>query len=147
MKKIICLFLTQSIIAFAAGSIANADWVITQVTDNFYYDEYPQLNDSGQVVWRRSEGEGWDIFYWDSSSTTRLTDNEYHDMGAQINNSGHVVWKGGGGGMEWDIFYWDGSCITCITDNNDGVESFHINDSGQVVWEGWGGRGWCRPVI
>lgn len=93
---------------------------ITQLTEHGPYDGPlgndwpPQINDSGEVVWSRSETVGViddEIFIYDGTNIIQLTNNEYDDVYPQINNSGEVVWyagdfvpssdkvrRGGGGG-------------------------------------------------
>ena len=60
----------------------------TQLTDNDYDDDCPQINDNGYVVWRDDDGSDYEIFLYDGTSTTQLTNNDYDDYSPQINNNG-----------------------------------------------------------
>jgi hypothetical protein len=55
-------------------TIATAQWVTTQLTDNTSPDEYPQINASGQVVWYGSDGSDNEIFFYVSSNTYFFND-------------------------------------------------------------------------
>ena len=118
-----------------------------QLTDNDYHDQYPQISDTGHVVWCGDDGSDYEIFLYDGTSTTQLTDNPYDDGYPQINNNGYVVWFGWDG-SDYEIFLYDGTSTTQLTDNayDDGFEmsdnsydQVQINDSGYVVWHGKAG--------
>jgi hypothetical protein len=108
---------------------------VKQLTDNDYPDDYPQINDSGQVVW---EG-GDEIFLYDGATIIQLTDNDSIDQNPQINNNGQVVWEGDDGNdNDYDIFLYDGSTVIQLTNNDYPDLDPQINDNGQVVWNGYG---------
>jgi hypothetical protein len=112
---------------------------ITQITEkNDYQHRYPQLNDSGQVVWQDWGGTSLDIFYWDGSRVIQITDNDGDDRLPKINNNGQIVWEGTVSTTDWDyeIFHWDGSHVTQITDNDYHDTNLQINNSDQIVWQG-----------
>jgi hypothetical protein len=140
MKKLfivsilILLFLTTT-------TVASAQFLPTQLTDNTYNDYSPQINDSGQVAWMGNNGSSMEIFYYNGSTVTQLSDNSYYEIDPKINVSGHVVWRGQGGtdgGTDYEIFYYDGSTVTQLTSNSYQEYAPQINDSGHVVWQGSG---------
>ena len=110
------------------SSIGDGDYEIllydgtstTQLTNNDYKDEHPQINDNGYVVWQGCDGldcevfgGDWEIFLYDGSSTTQLTNNDYYDCFPQINNNGYVVWSGRRG-SDSEIFL----AISCSSTND-----------------------------
>jgi hypothetical protein len=110
---------------------------ITQLSDNSYDNDHPQINNSGQVVWDDGEGE---IFFYNGTTTIQLTDNSYGDRLPQINNSGQVVWMGEGpSGTDEEIFFYNGTTTIQLTDNDYNDLYPQINISGQVVWQGCDG--------
>ena len=118
---------------------------IIQLTDNDEDDSSPQINDSGQMVWRRKDDAGntKDIFYYDGTTITKLTDNEYYIRSLMINNRGEVVWNNSSsplfiivqnGANDSEIFIYDGTAITQLTDNEYDDWYPQINNNGEVVW-------------
>ena len=97
------------IFGFLAVNPAQAtDWTVSQLTNNSYIDQFPQIYGSN-VVWR---GEG-DIFLYDSNSITIISDSG--GRGPQIDGS-NVVWYGDSPGSWTDeIFLYDGSSTTQLT--------------------------------
>ena len=54
----ICFSFTDSSFALSYWEIFYYDGTtITQLTENNRFDEYPQINDSGEVVWTGNDGE------------------------------------------------------------------------------------------
>ena len=88
----ICFSFTITSFAGDEGKIFLYDGTtITQLTDNDYSARFPQINNSGQVVWQGDDGVDYEIFFYDGTTITQLTDNDYSDRFPQINNSGEVV--------------------------------------------------------
>jgi hypothetical protein len=118
----------------------------TEIINNLYSVELPQINNSGQVVWSSytdySDNENFlsvnEIFLYNGTSVTNISNNSgFNDDSPQINDSGQVVWVGNynvDGGYS-EIFLYDGTSVTNIS-NNSGFNdhSPQINDAGQVVW-------------
>ena len=61
-----------------AGVPVQAEWVITQITDNSEDDEEPQVSGTN-VVWKGWDGNDWEIFLYDGSSVMQITDNSEDD--------------------------------------------------------------------
>lgn len=126
---LVCTFLLGSSPASAAVPTT------TQVTDNSYYDWYPQIS-GNNVVWWGSDGSDDEIFFYDGSTITAVTDNSDQDILPQVSGD-NVVWQGHDG-SDYEIFLNDGSSTAQLTDNT-------INDTapqvsgGNVVWESYDG--------
>ena len=137
----------------SSGSCEGGDWeiflydgsAITQLTDNSYDDDYPQINENGHVAWQGCAGggdcpatyigDGWEIFLYDGSTTVRLTDNASYDGHPQISANGDVVWQGWDG-ADNEIFLYNGSTTEPLTDNSSNDIDPQINAAGHVVWVG-----------
>ena len=70
----------------------NEEREVTIIEGNSYYDQNPQIYGSN-VVWEGYDGNDYEIFLYDGSSTTQLTNNSYDDQNPQIYES-NVVWGG-----------------------------------------------------
>jgi len=114
---------------FTSAVASHSGYTITQLTDNDYNDQTPQINDNGYVVWTGNSGR---IFLYDGANTIQIADNGYTP---QINNNGHVAWNGSDG-TDWQIYLYDGDSIIQITDNSFTDESPQINDNGYIAWSG-----------
>lgn len=106
------------------------------ITSTLVYDfafdfGYPQISDSGKVVWSR--GNPGDIFLWDGGSTTRITNTiSVNDINPRLNDAGQVVWSG-----NTDVMFWDTSTVTNLSNTPAYNEwSGQINSSGLVMWAG-----------
>jgi hypothetical protein len=118
----ICFLFTISSFAARDTEIFFYDGTnIIQLTDNCFYDNSPQINNSGEVVWY---GEVYgplvndaEIFYYNGTTITQLSDNGYWNRHPQISDSGKVVWQRFGYGYNSNIFYYDGTNITQLTNN------------------------------
>jgi beta propeller repeat protein len=113
------------------------NWVITRLTNNNYYDYYPQISGS-HVVWYGWDGHDYEIFLYDvlTSTTTPLTNNSYDDRYPQISGS-NVVWAGYDGN-DFEIFHYDigtGS-TTQITHNNYDDDAPYISGD-NIVWSAY----------
>ena len=64
-------------------------------------DTTPQIS-GDKVVWQGHDGNDFEIFYFDGTTTHQLTDNSYDDMYAQISGN-NIVWQGWDGDDE-EIF-------------------------------------------
>lgn len=144
MKNILFCFLLSIflICSFLSNSFSSDLYTTTQLTNNTYSDEHPQVNDKGHVVWMStSKSYPWgEIFLYDGLTTTQLTNNIHHDDWPQINSKGDVVWVGNVGKVypakDGEIFLYDGSTTTNISNNDFTDGSPQINNSGHVVWSG-----------
>jgi hypothetical protein len=140
MKKFCLISFFSIVTIFGSQSIATAvDYTATQITNNIYNDQTPEINNNGYVVWRGYDGLDDEIFLYDGTATTQITNNSYHDWRPQINNNGYVVWYGGDPPSDNEIFLYDGTATTQITNNS--YDDWHprINDGGHVVWMGYDG--------
>jgi len=116
-----------------------------RLTNDFYTDNMPRMNNSGQVVWQKDDGEDWEIFFFDGVTTVQITDNAYEDENPRINKDGELVWEGDPG-PGWEIFFYDGATTVQITDNDYDDRSPAMNNNGEVVWEGQDGT-WGEAEI
>lgn len=89
--------------------------------------------DNGQVVWAGSDGNNFQIFLYDGSSTIQLTSDNSDHVDPVI-DAGQVVWRGSDG-----IFLYDGTSTVQLIDNPFYVGRPDI-DAGQVVWSGGDGN-------
>jgi len=75
-------------------------------------------------VWQRHDGNDWEVFYYDGSSTTQLTDNDFDDTNPDMEAflydgtfvTTNVIWQGYDG-HDFEIFYYDGSSTIQQTNN------------------------------
>ena len=115
--------LATGLLLLAAPSVCGSAWTITQITDNTYDDQAPNVSGSN-IVW---QARG-DIYLYDGITTTQLTNsgvNAFSDV-----SGSSVVWS-----QDWrDVFFYDGT-IKQITQNGD--LNIHPQVSGQnVTWLG-----------
>lgn len=88
-------------------------WTIVQLTDDDYPDGYPQVSGSN-VVWQGWDGNDYEIFLYDGTTTIQLTDNDCADRPPRVSGS-NVVWDGQGtpGGIHaFEIFLAFPDCNT-----------------------------------
>jgi hypothetical protein len=71
MKKLF-LIPILTLLFLSVATMASAQWVTTQLTNNSAHDYSPQINDSGQVVWQGFDGTGYEIYYYDGTIVTQL---------------------------------------------------------------------------
>jgi hypothetical protein len=143
--KIFTYLSIACLICFLNTTSSFAQYSITQLTDNPFPEGGPKINNSGEVVWGRWDGNDGEIIFYDGTAIIQLTNNDLDDDWPQINNSGEVVWEGrvfNGNplySIPWQIFLFDGTSITQLTDNDFDDNSPQINDNGDVVWVGYDG--------
>lgn len=119
---------------------------LSNVSNHYRDDEYPQINDSGRIVWHR-----WDSTYdaeilsanQDGSNRTQLTSNSNHDWWPQINNSNEVVWMTRVN-SNWEIYRRGatGGTTTQITANTQHDQYPQIDAAGRITWQGFDGADW-----
>jgi beta propeller repeat protein len=117
------------------GGLLHAEPTITQITNNTYEDNLPQVK-GGYVVWQGKVDGDWEIFLCNVNTPEapiRITDNDCDDMFPQTDGN-YVVWLGfshsGGQVFVYDI---GNETITQIT-NDDYVDSSPQIADGRVVW-------------
>ncbi|MGW8178424.1 MAG: hypothetical protein ACWGQW_06620, partial [bacterium] len=121
------------VIVFCSSGVA-VEYTVTQITNDSWYHDHPQINDNGTLVWEGWAGGESYVFLYDGTSTIEL--GEYPDSNVipQINNGGYVAWVGWSG-TGHEVFLYDGTSTTQLSFSgfliNDSVQ---INNSGQVVW-------------
>ena len=64
----------------------------TNISNNSYYDYYPQISGSN-VVWICHDGDDGEVFVYDGALTWQLTENNGNDYNPMISGS-NVVWWG-----------------------------------------------------
>ncbi|MHC4913216.1 MAG: TolB family protein [Planctomycetota bacterium] len=110
----VCVLLSSLFILSVSGQ-ANAqtgNWLITQLTDNNYGDNSPQIHGSN-VVWYGDDGTDFEIFLYDGNTVTQLTYNSRTDYNPQVYGS-HVAWRGYTEHSS-EIFFYDGNTVTQLT--------------------------------
>jgi hypothetical protein len=125
-------------------SVSHSQYTTIQLTNNGYPDGSPQINNSGHVVWERTEGLDIEIVFYNGTRNIPLTRNDYPDRNPQLNDDGYVVWEECEGsaalsclGGDWEIFLYDGTHTTQLTNNSpDHDQNPQINSTGHVVWQG-----------
>lgn len=112
---------------------------ITQITHNDIPDDFPVINDAGDMAWIRYVPE-LDrvqlVFLRDGIET--VVDEAWALTGVEINSSGHLVWSHYfDGNCNWDlrVMFWNGSQVTQITPPDEYYDqSPAINDLDDIVW-------------
>jgi hypothetical protein len=90
-KKTFFLILTVALILTFLTSMAQADWKISSLTSDIGSGFYPAINDSGHIVWSGSDGSGYEIYYYDGTTTTQITNSSSENINPSINAYGDVV--------------------------------------------------------
>ncbi|MEM6612914.1 MAG: cadherin domain-containing protein [Cyanobacteria bacterium P01_C01_bin.72] len=101
----------------------------------------------GNVVWSQWDGNDYELFRYDGSTTLQITDNDFNDRlnpnstanssaavdSTAVDGSGdNLVWSSYIGD-NWEVFYYDGTETIQLTDNN--VDDLNPKISGnKVVW-------------
>ena len=101
-----------------------------QITQDGSRDWYPDINNSGEIVWQRDfDFTGDDFQIW-STEKGQVTDNSKNNTLPSVNDNGEIVWQ-----------YWDGgdyeivsSVRGQITDNDSDDRNPQINDRGSIAW-------------
>jgi hypothetical protein len=137
LKTLVALLLSMSAV-LSTPDVSTAAYTITQVTNNSYADETPQINASGWVTWSGSDGTDNEIFLYNGTTVTQITHNSYDDFWPQINANGWVAWYGYDG-TDNEIFLYNGTTITQLTNNSANDWEPQINASGWVTWDGYDG--------
>jgi beta propeller repeat protein len=93
----------------------------------------PQISGSN-VAWTAYDGNDYEIYFYNGSTTTRLTDNSVDDLAPQISGT-NVVWQSGTGSSA-DIFFYNGSSGSTSQFSQDDREDINPKVSGSnVVWQ------------
>ncbi|TWT41139.1 hypothetical protein RAS1_38320 [Phycisphaerae bacterium RAS1] len=113
---------------------------LTQITNDNVLDDFPDINDSGTMVWSRGVGPNGklEIVMWQDGALTQLTHDTPNDYGPRVNNAGAVVWykyhgTGCGGAMA-DICLYDGVQVVTLVADGWSNQVPLINDAGDIVW-------------
>ena len=122
------------LLALFLPSVARAEYIITQITDNDTQDLSPDINNS-MIVWGGHDGNDYEIFFFNGAETVQLTDNDIDDVRPVINNSGMIAWHAANGDNS-EIYLYNGTEVVQITDNDTDDSQPVINDNGQIAWTG-----------
>ena len=128
MRKFFGITSFVLVVAVFATAAPAADWTVTQLTNNSYYDGNPQVS-GNNVVWGGSAGSGGtnEIFFYNGTATSRLTNNDYDDSVPQVSGS-NVVWNAG-----YTIYFYNGTSTTQLTNDSDFHESPVVSGN-NVAW-------------
>ena len=115
--------------------------VLTRLTEDYIWDDFPTINDDGEITWSRAIGPGGthEIMLYHHTQLIRLTDDDLWDYSPWINNNGLIAWGQYTleGCLEADgnIFLYDGQSIQQISfDVGYSNQRPHVNDLGDIVW-------------
>jgi hypothetical protein len=95
-------------------------------------DPFAPRSSGSNVAWTAFDGNDYEIYFYNGTTTTQLTDNSVDDIAPQISGS-NVVWQQGRG-SDADIFFFSGGTIRQFSD--DDQEDINPQISGSnVVWQ------------
>jgi Tol biopolymer transport system component len=128
---------------------ANADGTnLVNVSNNLntYENEYPEINDAGQVVWHAWVSDTNSEIYTapaTGGTVRRITNNTFEDWYPQINAAGTVVWMARSNG-HWQIATAgaSGGSVSYLTSSSTHNQYPRIASTGQVAWQGFDGSDW-----
>ncbi|MCC7291142.1 MAG: hypothetical protein IT449_03655 [Phycisphaerales bacterium] len=113
---------------------------ITQITHNDVSDDYPVINDTGDMAWVRylPQSETAQLVFVRDGVESVVAENWSLGQPA-INNLGHLVWSQSyhGDCYPWMpvIMFWDGTSVTQITPTDEFYDQGpSINDFDEIVW-------------
>ncbi|GAB6185874.1 GEVED domain-containing protein [Thermopirellula anaerolimosa] len=97
-----------------------------------------------RVVWETFDGQDWEIYLFDGTSTRRLTDNTTDDRFASIHGH-YVVWSGFDG-QDYEIYLYDINTDSTrkLTDNDFDDKDPQVSDD-LVAW--WGNPGGVQQIF
>ena len=130
MKKSLVPVFGLAVLVLLAQVTYADEFIITQLTDNEYQDQYPQI-EGNNVVW---SGNG-KIYCYNGTTTTQISQTSISNYLAQI-SGGNVVWVGNDGN-DFEIYLYNGVDVTKLTDNSFHDGSVHI-DGNIMTWIGNG---------
>ncbi|MFQ5495836.1 MAG: hypothetical protein ACE5EX_10700, partial [Phycisphaerae bacterium] len=117
---------------------------LVRITDDNVRDDFPDINDSGIIVWTSFRDGTIDdpkIAVRKDGATVYLGDGE----DAKVNSLGHIAWKRanekGCFGSGFDVLFYTGSLTTFepkrlvkITNNDLSNQQANLNDHDEIVW-------------
>ena len=138
-----CLMLTLVHAHGAAAQIPEG-WEIVEITnDPAFFDNAPDINDRGQVVFMRTVAPSLDlqtaeVMLYDRCELIQLTDDDVYDGLPKINNHGDIVWaRDLEGDGDTDIVLWRDGELTPIANEPYYEQDADIDDAGRIVWHGF----------
>ncbi|MCC7293700.1 MAG: hypothetical protein IT449_16705 [Phycisphaerales bacterium] len=142
------LCVAASLTLFAAASALHAQlpgFEIVQITSDSPDDSGSQLNNCGQVVFRKRIGESWstsEIFLYDNGKVFRLTNDNNRDVHPTIDDAGKILWlRGIGNAGVTQIMVYEHGEVSVFRENAEGVSDPVGNASGAVAWSEFYDRG------
>jgi hypothetical protein len=118
---------------------------IKKISENNYDDGYPDINNSGLIVWGGRYSPNYKIYLYNGSNIQEIatvspsvTETNYVH-GPKINNNGQIVWPSFDGN-DYEIYLHSGGINTQITDNSTSDSNSFINNNGDIVWSGFDGN-------
>ena len=115
--KIPIIFLLSLLTVLSTQDVSVASYTITQITKNSYNDAGPQINENGWFTWVGFDGNDYEIFLYNGTTTTQITNNNYDDFNPHINDDGWITWSVDDSN-DYEIFLYNGTTTTQITNNN-----------------------------
>ncbi|MGI0482621.1 hypothetical protein ACN4EE_17780 [Geminocystis sp. CENA526] len=110
---------------------------IIKITNNSTEDFNPQIS-GNNVVWSGWDGNDYEIYFYNGTSTIQLTNNNTNDDNPQISGN-NVVWIGSSDNFDPpEIYFYNGN-TTQLSSNTFNVQSPQISGS-NVVWYGFDGN-------
>ena len=106
-------------------------------------------NYDGTVAWQGYDGNDYDIYYYNGSTTSNISNNDTYDSGPSLFN-GTIAYIGhpdSGGNLGEELYYWDGATSTRLTTDstidqspslsNGTIAWYHGGTGGQIsFWDG-----------
>jgi hypothetical protein len=82
----------------ACGQIPEGWEIVTITDDPEIFDNNPDINDRGQIVFHRrltNDSNSSEVLLYDRGLLVQLTNNNLRDNNPRLNNRGEVVWSNG----------------------------------------------------
>lgn len=114
---------------------------VSQLTNNAYYDAYPQINNSGQVVWVGYDASNPNrhIYSYDETGVHNVSADSSLWVAEEFETNAHgdIAWSGAALDGTRGIFLKEGldTTVLPLTLQQHGLlQGLHLNDSAKMVW-------------
>ncbi len=118
-----------------------SDGSISRITHNDWQDNYPRLNDVGQIAWQgepvlHTHGGSVEIFFYDGSDIHQFTSDGDADINPYINNLGQVIWEKHFRHLPYYgwMHFFDGVNFHLLASSANYKQLGQLDDSGNAIW-------------
>lgn len=118
-----------------------SDGSINRITHNDWPDDFPRLNDVGQITWVGEpvsyyDGGSREIFFYDGSDIHQFTSDGDADINPYINNLGQVIWEKHYRHLPYYgwIHFFDGENFHLLASSANYKQTGKLDDSGNAIW-------------